>query len=140
MAIKSFQNHRDTIVQLENDFPSFQKLYEVVYAYYKEHGDRHVSIFDDQRPGNEGKYFVRFLVDRRHVVEYAIVQDRGVCLSGVSLAIGPHYFGAADFWSYEASRRFKLDASTDAVVHNLALLDEFWGYSDALKHAYGNRP
>jgi hypothetical protein len=45
----------------------------------------------------------------------------------VSLAIGPHYFAPADFWSYENSKRFKIEASTEAIEHNLKLLDEFFG-------------
>lgn len=127
-------------MQLNNDFDSFKILYEIINAYYKKAGNRFVTIFSDTPPSAENGYFVRFLVDRRHVVEYGIVQDRSCNLSSISLAIGPHYFGPADFWSYEASERFKMDASSDAVVHNLALLDEFFGYPDALKHAYGYKP
>jgi len=124
-------------VQLNNDFESFEALYAAIYAYYKKMGVRTVTIFADKPPGNDGEFYARFLVDRKHVVEYGVVQDRGSTLSSVSLAIGPHYFGPADFWSYEASQRFKMDASLDAIVHNLALLDEFFGYSDALERAYG---
>jgi len=126
-------------VQLKNDFDSFKLLYETIYSYYKKSGDRFVTIFADNPPSEDG-YYVRFLVDRQRVIEYGVVQDRGSYLSGVSLAIGPHYFGPADFWSYEASERFKRDASTDAVVHNLALLDEFFGNPDALQYAYGYKP
>jgi filamentous hemagglutinin len=44
------------------------------------------------------------------------------------VSIGPRYFSPADFWSYEASQRFTLEASTEGVIRNLRLLDEFLGY------------
>ena len=113
---------------LSDDISSFRLLYDAVQAYYRLHGDRALAIFDEKPPGDDDKYYIRFLVDRKHVVEYAIVKDRGFNLSGVSLAIGPHYFGAADFWSYKNSERFTLEASTGAIESNLKLLDEFWGY------------
>lgn len=113
-------------MQLNDDISSLARLYEAVMDYYKKHGNRHVSIFEDKVPGDE-KYYVRFLLERKHVIEYAIVKDRNLYLSGVSLGIGPHYFGPADFWSFKDSERFTLEASTEGVKHNLALLDEFLG-------------
>lgn len=113
-------------MQLKNDIASFRQLYEAVQKYYRVHGNRALTIFADKSPGDGEKYYIRFLVDRKHIVEYAIVEDRGFNLSGVSLAIGPHYFGPADFWSYENSERFTLEASAEAVERNLKLLDEFW--------------
>jgi hypothetical protein len=47
-------------------------------------------------------------------------------LGGVELGIGPHYFGPSAFWSYENANRFISEISTQAVFHNLRLLDEFW--------------
>jgi hypothetical protein len=62
------------------------------------------------------------------VIRYGIVRDRGAWLGGVALGIGPHYFGPADFWSYEHAQRFTLEASTEGAIKNLILLDEFLGY------------
>jgi hypothetical protein len=128
---------RDTIMQLGNDIGGLRALYDSIYAYYARFEGRFVSIFDDTSPDESGSYSVRFLLDRQHVVQYSIGQDRGVNLGALTMAIGPHYFRPADFWSYEAGTRFKIEASTDAVIHNLALLDEFLGYPDALRRAYG---
>lgn len=122
---------------LNNDFDGFKNLYDSVNSYYKKTGNRHVSIFSDKPPSGDEPYYVRFLVDRKYVVQYAILRDRGVSLSSLTMAIGPHFFAPADFWSFDNGARFKMDASTDAVAHNLALFDEFIGYSDALKKAYG---
>ena len=121
------RTNRDSNVRLNDDMMSFAQLYESVNGFYNAHENRHVSIFADQAPGSSERYYVRFLVDRKHVVEYAIVKDRNICLSGLSLGIGPHYFGPADFWSYKDSERFTLEASTEAIARNLALLDEFFG-------------
>lgn len=118
-------------MQLNHDVSSFTLLYEAVISYYKKNGDRHISIFADKSPeGGGGKFYIRFLLDRKHVVEYVILQDRGFSLSGLSLAIGPHYFGPADFWSYKDSERFTLEASTEGVQKNLELLDEFLAYTN----------
>lgn len=84
-------------------------------------------IFEEEYPDKDidSGYFVRYLLDAKHVIEYRITNDRNFFLSIVSLAIGPHYFSPADFCDYENSQRFSLEASTEAIVHNLNLLDEF---------------
>ncbi|WP_211467975.1 hypothetical protein, partial [Collimonas silvisoli] len=79
-------------MQLNNDASGFSLLYETVISYYQKNGNRHLSIFADKAPTDDEKFYVRFLLDRKHVVEYAIVKDRGFNLSGVSLGIGPAYF------------------------------------------------
>ncbi|MCP2087413.1 UNVERIFIED_ORG: hypothetical protein J2Y81_003430 [Paraburkholderia sediminicola] len=127
-------------MQLTSDIDSINLLDETVRDYYAKSGNRSAIRFLHRKGGEGDNFFTHFLIDRKHVICYEIGTDRGMWLGAVSLAIGPHYFGPADFWSYEASERFKMDASTDAVIHNLALLDEFFGYPDALKHAYGYKP
>jgi hypothetical protein len=113
-------------VQLRNDVSSFDALYNAVSSFYYDRL-RSNLIFESGPPTNDADsgYFVRFLVDRKHVAEYRIASDRGISLSIVSLAIGPHYFSPGDFWDYDNSQRFSLEASTEAVSYNLTLLDEF---------------
>jgi len=60
------------------------------------------------------------------VIRYSIGVDREVYVGAVELGIGPHYFGPAAFWSYDDMERFSMEATTEAVIHNLKLLDEFW--------------
>lgn len=115
-------------MQLKNDLISKNNLDEIICEYYRRVGGRSASNFLRTEDEKCLGYDTYFLVDRRHVIRYGISEDRGTWLGAVSLAIGPHYFGAADFWSYENFRRFTLEASTEGVVKNLALLDEFWGY------------
>lgn len=115
---------------LKNDDHSFGLLFNTIGNYYEKNGNRVVKRFENEKPSSDVDtgYFVRFLLERKYVVEYRIVQDRGIFLSVPSLAIGPHYFMPSDFWDYQNFERFKLEASTEAIEHNLKLLDEFLGY------------
>lgn len=112
---------------LNNDLAGFSELFNTVTSFYTDFGARRFLIFENQMPSEDSDegYFVRYLLDRRHVCEYRVAHDRGCFLSILSLAIGPHYFPPEDFWSYDNSQRFRLEASTEAVLHNLGLLDEF---------------
>jgi hypothetical protein len=117
-------------VQLRNEIDSFDALFNTVTLFYNRDKGRRISIFETKVPDQDidTGYFVRYLLDSEHVVEYRIANDRRTFLSILSLAIGPHYFPPADFWDYENSQRFSLDASTEAIEHNLKLLDEFLNY------------
>lgn len=113
-------------MQLKNNASSAEALFNSVSTFYFD-GGRKCVIFENTLPNEsvETDYFVRFLLDRKYVVEYRIASDRGRFLSVVSLAIGPEYFSPGDFWDYENAQRFDLEASTDAIPYNLKLLDEF---------------
>jgi hypothetical protein len=100
-------------------------LQSSVLEYYK-HLNREVRYFLETKNVDWGWTFLHFLVDKRHVIRYGFGVDRNVLVGGVEIGIGPHYFGAAAFWSYENSMRFINSLETDAVFHNLRLLDEFW--------------
>lgn len=114
-------------MQLKNDMASFAELFNTISSFYQSVENRRIVIFEEKYPSKdiESGYFVRYLLDAKHVVEYRIANDRNIFLSVPSLAIGPHYFIPGIFWDYENSQRFNLDASTEAIVHNLKLLDEF---------------
>ena len=73
-------------------------------------------------------HYEHFLLDRKHVFRYGIGKDRRMMLGSLELGIGPHYFSAADFWDEANFKRFSMEASTEAIEHNLGLLDEFLGY------------
>lgn len=105
----------------------FEILYNTITLFYNRDKGRRVVIFETKFPDEniEAGYFVRYLLDSKTVIEYRIARDRCTFLSILSLAIGPHYFTPGDFWDYENSQRFSLEASTDAIEQNLRLLDEF---------------
>jgi hypothetical protein len=78
----------------------------------------------------EGSKSIEFLINRKYLARYSITNcDRGFGYSGgVCLAIGPRFFSPFQFWSHDASQRFRLDTEPDDIVFNLKLLDEFLGY------------
>jgi hypothetical protein len=115
-------------VQLRNNIDGQNLLDETIVKYYKINGTRDVIIFLHSENQEWGTIYAHYLLDRTHVIRYGIGEDRGSFLGGLELAIGPHYFTPSAFWSYEASDRFTLEASTEGVIKNLRLLDEFLGY------------
>lgn len=114
-------------MQLKSEMDSFSLLFNSVSKYYED-DEREVLIFEKKFPEEkcDSDYFVRFLVEKKHVVEYRISKDRGLFLSIVSVAIGPHYFVPNEYWDYKNSQRFFLEASTEAITRNLEILDEFF--------------
>jgi len=115
-------------VQLKNNVEGRNLLDKTIRDFYRKNGNRNAVRFLHSEDKEWGWFYTHFLIDRKHVIRYGFGQDRGFWVGGVELGIGPHYFKAADFWSYEDSERFTLEATTDGVEHNLALLDEFLGY------------
>jgi hypothetical protein len=120
----------DIIVQPSNDSNSLSTLYNSIIDYYYDAG-RSVLIFEKTEPFSEQElnYFVRFLVDKKHVMEYRICTDRGISIAIPSLAIGPHFFSPGEFWDYENSQRFTLEPTVDGLKKNLKLMDEFFSIS-----------
>lgn len=110
-------------MRLRNDEATWNKLREVISDHYDKQG-RPLTFFSPDFSA-EDSVEVAFLIDRKHVAKYLIGVDRGIFTGALLLAIGPHYFRPSQFWSYEDSKRFSIDATTEAVEHNLSLLDEF---------------
>ena len=116
-------------MHLKIDIDGCNLLDETIRRYYKINSNREVSNFLHSKDEEWGWLYTHYLVDRKVVMRYGIGEDRGMGVGGLQLAIGPHYFSPADFWSYENSQRFAIEASTEGVEKNLRLLDEFLGYS-----------
>lgn len=115
-------------MQLSIDIEGKNLLDEVIQHYYKKIGNRTARNFLHAEESAQKWFFTYFLIDRKHVIRYGFGRDRGLLMGGLELAIGPHYFGPAAFWCYENSTRFSIEASTESVIKNLTLLDEFLGY------------
>jgi len=99
-------------------------LQKSVLNYYKNLGREARYFLETKNPEWDWTY-LHFLIDRRHVIRYGFGVDRNMLLGGLELGIGPHYFGASAFWSYENAKRFIDTVNTESVFHNLRLLDEF---------------
>jgi len=100
------------------------ELYNTIVRHYSDQ-NREYTIFDQNDGEAEGDSYVRFLIDRKHVIEYRITVDRGMDLAIPSVAIGPHYFPPVDYWDYRNSQRFSLSPDIEALKHNLSVLDDF---------------
>jgi hypothetical protein len=124
-------------MRLRNNADGWGLLNATIQDYYKKNGDRFVSFFLQSKDEEWGWFYTHFLLERRIVVRYGLGEDRGIPLGGIQMGIGPHYFGPADFWSYENSERFRVGTAIDDIVHNLGLFDEFLRHPDALKRAHG---
>ena len=116
---------------LRNDEQGWNELNATINNYFTKQ-NRQVFVFSSPSPKSGNSLEFCFLIDRKYIAKYCIGIDRDTYLGVLLLAIGPHYFSAAQFWSYENSQRFTLEASTEGVERNLRLLDEFLGYPRAL--------
>ncbi len=122
-------------MQLKNDLQGRNLLRECIENYYEKNGNRKTVNFKNENQNDDFEFFYcYFLIDRKYVIRYGVLNDRDLWIGGIGLAIGPHYFHPADFWDYQNSERFKLGACTEAVEHNLRLLDEFLGYPEIKKY------
>lgn len=116
-------------VPLKNDLDSRNILQDIVLGYYENAGRAITRLGEDI--GSDDWLQMDFLVDRRHVIRVAIGNDPNPqgdrWLTSVSLAFGPYFIGPFDFWSFDNATRFSRAAERASVIHNLALLDEYWG-------------
>ncbi len=110
---------------LKNDLERCNALREIIKSHYGD--ERPISFHGYSGVNLAGDSETVFLLDRRHVIKYSMGYDRGGLLGAVAIAIGPIFFSAADFWSYEDSKRFKMEVDSEAVLHNLRMLDIFLG-------------
>jgi len=112
-------------MELSNNFIGENLLNDCIREYYAKNGNQPNEKFDANT--SDDGFFVCYLINRKHAIKYEFFFDRNLFIGSLTLAIGPHYFGSSAFWSYENSTRFSINATTEAVEKNLALLDEFWG-------------
>jgi len=113
-------------VLLRNDIEGRNALKKIVLDFY-ESREIFVRNFLNSEDKEWGWFDAHFLIDRKFVFKYGIGMDRGTWLGGISLAIGPHYFSPSDFWSYEDSKKFKVEPDKEAIEHNLRMLNKFLG-------------
>lgn len=117
-------------MQLTLDSSGLSLLRQTIESYYQKNQSRQVFIFQETTDPEWGWRYLHFLVDRKYVIRYGYGEDRSIT-GGIELAIGPHYFAPAEFWSPKEANRFTLEASTEGVEQNLRLLDEFFSFSES---------
>jgi hypothetical protein len=105
------------IVQLKNDASSSLELNECVNAYFEK--QNRSCKFLPPKISSEGEWYaLRFLIDRKHVIEYSIPID----------GVGPCFVFPIDLMNEEQAKdfNFSMDSTTEAVEHNLVLLDKYF--------------
>lgn len=115
-------------MQIRNDAKSKQLLLDTVYDYYPGGLPKDVVHFKSSEDKEANGFSLYFLIKRKHIIQFHIIEnDRspGKFLGGLSMGIGAFFFSPADFWSFEAYERFDRSATTEAVIHNLRLFEEF---------------
>ncbi len=123
----------ENIVQLNIDHKGWNQLSEIIENYYGKK-NRTVYIFSAPLPTDIESIEFSFLIDKKHVVKYSISKSDkqwGGSIGALTFAIGPHYFGPSQFWSYENAERFRMGTDTFDIEQNLRLLDEFLGVAPA---------
>lgn len=113
-------------MQLKNNDNNLRDLHNIITDYYYKL-DRIFLIYEHDLllENDTNGYYVRWLLDRKHVFEYKVIEDRGMQLSIISKAIGPNFFSTYDFMSYDNAERFSLSVDKISILRNLKLLDEF---------------
>jgi hypothetical protein len=118
------------IVQLKNDPSGIDDLWNLLKSYYKNNNRdiKYLSSGTFGRGNDEGDhYFVNFLLDRKYVLKYSIpTAIRTFAL--LSLGVGPEFVPLELLVSEDRMHEFNfsMDSTTEAVEHNLALLDKYF--------------
>ena len=117
-------------MRLKNDVTGLDELFNCLSDFYQSR-KRSFSCLDLGVKGNgdsEGDhYYVCFLLDKKTAIRYSIpIAFR--TLPDLQLGIGPHYASLselADLTNENFAYGFYLDSTTEAVEHNLKLLDQY---------------
>ncbi|MCJ8146549.1 hypothetical protein MKI79_06490 [Acinetobacter sp. A3.8] len=107
----SLNSEHQNLWELNNIISKYYDSLNRVYAVFER---RYTKDENDGYPG----YFVRWLLDRKHVFEYRITEDREMLLSVISMGIGPAYFSVFEFWGYHNAERFRLGVGEEEIIHN----------------------
>ncbi|WP_265645315.1 hypothetical protein [Verminephrobacter aporrectodeae] len=119
-------------MKLKNDLQSYAALDACIDKYYRNkglpclpygEGIVKTSVIDGRI--YEEVYEKVYFVARKYFIKYGIPIDTRNFFAMLFLAIGPNYVPM--FWlvTEENDSKFSMDSTTEAVTHNLAMLDEY---------------
>jgi hypothetical protein len=116
------------IVQLKNDVSGIDQLFNCVYEYYT-NSNREIQFLSSGQIGKGGDegdcYFVNFILDRKYIFRYSIpIAIR--TLAGLWIGVGPEYVSIGWLVHEKFYEQFSGNSTTEAVEHNLKLLDEYF--------------
>jgi hypothetical protein len=75
-------------VRLKNDIERRNILDGTICEFYKKNGNRIARRFLHSQDEKWNCLYSHFLIDRKHVIRYGILQDRGFWSGGMELATG----------------------------------------------------
>jgi len=118
-------------MELRNDAPSRNEMRLCIERFYRDknrscfgYGDTvHASMIDGIN--YEETYSMKYLVDKKNFIRYHIPIDTRNFYAYLCLGVGPEYVNMQNLVSEENQSKFSMESTTEAVVHNLAMLDEY---------------
>lgn len=72
-------------VHLKNNTEGLSNLYKHITYYYEVNRDRLLLIFDHGHTEGYGRIYVRYLLDKKHVVEYSIFENEGAISGEIAM-------------------------------------------------------
>lgn len=118
-------------VELKNDVLSRNEMRLCIERYYRDRGRDcfgygevvHTSLMDGITC--EDTYSMKYLIDKKNLIRYHIPIDARNFYACLCLGVGPEYVNMRNLVSEKNQYKFSMESTTDAVVHNLAMLDEY---------------
>jgi len=119
-------------MELRNDSQSYAALNACIDRYYRSKGlpclpIGEVKINTSEINGAiyENDYEQNYFVARKYFIKYSIPIDTRNFYAMLSLGVGPGYVPMKWLVSEENESKFSMESTTEAVVHNLKMLDEY---------------
>jgi hypothetical protein len=118
-------------VELKNDAQSRNEMHLCIEQFYRDrnrscfgYGDAvHSSIVDGMNC--EETFSMKYLIDKKNFIRYHMPIDTRNFYAYLCLGIGPEYVNMRNLVNEENQSKFSMESTTEAVVHNLAMLDEY---------------
>jgi hypothetical protein len=119
-------------MELKNNPESYAALNECIDLYYSARGlpclpigEIKINTSEINGVTYENDYVKNYFVARKYFIQYGIAIDTRNFFSMLSLGIGPGYVPMRWLVTEENKSKFSMESTTEAVVHNLAMLDEY---------------
>jgi hypothetical protein len=120
-------------MELKNDQESYEALDQCITGYYRSKGQPCLSygagkIKTSKIDGKiyENDYVQTYFVARKNFIQYSIPIDRCNFFAGLLLGVGPHFVPLGWLLSEALENELSMESTTDAVLHNLVMLDDYF--------------
>jgi hypothetical protein len=111
-------------MKIENDENGSFLLVETIEAYYRLQG-RECRSLGREVHENES-IFLQFIIDKKHIIGYALAIDTRNYYTAPSIGIGPCFVDPWYLMGFEFGQGFSMANTSEAVEQNLKLLDQYF--------------